>query len=87
MFVLFRSADFARLGGFDERFFLYYEDVDICARAWKEGMRVATCPGVSAIHDAQRANRRDWRHMRWQLASMMRYLVRYTGQLPCSTSS
>ena len=27
----------ARLGGLDERFFLYYEDVDFCRRAWAAG--------------------------------------------------
>jgi N-acetylglucosaminyl-diphospho-decaprenol L-rhamnosyltransferase len=37
MFMLFRSRDFHDLGGFDERFFLYYEDVDICVRVVAEG--------------------------------------------------
>jgi GT2 family glycosyltransferase len=31
--LLVRPADYRRLGGFDERFELYYEDVDLCARA------------------------------------------------------
>jgi N-acetylglucosaminyl-diphospho-decaprenol L-rhamnosyltransferase len=74
MFLLFRSADFARLGGFDERYFLYYEDVDICARARHAGMKVVVCPSVSVIHDARRASRRSLRYMRWHLASMARYL-------------
>jgi N-acetylglucosaminyl-diphospho-decaprenol L-rhamnosyltransferase len=74
MFMLFRSSDFARLGGFDERYFLYYEDVDICARARAAGMNVVVCPTVSTIHDARRASRRSFRHMRWHMASMARYL-------------
>lgn len=74
MFMLFRSADFARLGGFDERYFLYYEDVDICARARSAGMKVVLCPSVSVIHDARRDSRKSIRYLRWHLASMARYL-------------
>ena len=82
MFQLYRSVDFARLGGFDEAYFLYYEDVDICTRAWRMGMRVIACPTASAIHDAQRDSHRSLRHLRWHLASMARYFLRYWGRLP-----
>lgn len=77
MFMLFRAEDYRRIGGFDERFFLYYEDVDICARLWKAGCRVLACPSVRVIHDAQRASRRDLRYMRWHAASMARYLGKH----------
>jgi N-acetylglucosaminyl-diphospho-decaprenol L-rhamnosyltransferase len=80
MFMLFRATDYARLGGFDERYFLYYEDVDICARAWRAGMKVVLCPSVSAIHDARRQSRKSLRHLRWHLASMARYFLSGTGQ-------
>lgn len=80
--MLFRSEDFRRLQGFDEKFFLYYEDVDICARAWKSGMKVLACPSVSVIHDAQRASRRNLQHMKWHAASMMRYFWKHAGRLP-----
>lgn len=82
MFMLFRSDDFRRLQGFDERFFLYYEDVDICARVWKAGMKVAVCPSVSVIHDAQRTSHHNFRYMRWHLASMARYFYKHWGRLP-----
>lgn len=77
MFMLFRAPDFARLGGFDERYFLYYEDVDICKRAWRAGMKVIVCPVETAIHDARRSSHRNFRHLRWHLASMVRYLWQY----------
>jgi hypothetical protein len=80
MFMLFRATDYARLGGFDERYFLYYEDVDICARAWRAGMKVVLCRAVSAIHDARRQSRRSLRHLRWHLASMARYFISGTGR-------
>lgn len=82
MFMLFRRDVFARLGGFDEGFFLYYEDVDICARAWKQGFKIVACPAVSVIHDARRDSRRKLRYMRWHLASMARYFLKHWGRLP-----
>ena len=82
MFMLFCSADFKRLGGLDPRFFLYYEDVDICARAWKAGMKILACPAVLVVHDARRESRRNLRYMGWHLASMARYFIKHWGRLP-----
>lgn len=82
MCMLFRSADYARLNGFDQGYFLYYEDVDICARAWKAGMKVIVCPSVSVVHDARRDSHRSLRHLRWHLASMGRYFIKHWGRLP-----
>jgi N-acetylglucosaminyl-diphospho-decaprenol L-rhamnosyltransferase len=82
MFMLFNSLDFKRLKGFDERFYLYYEDVDICARIWKMNMKVMACPNVAVIHVARRHSHSDLRYMRWHLMSMMRYLWIHRGELP-----
>lgn len=82
MFMLFRSEDFKKLGGFDTQFFLYYEDVDICARTWKAGMKVLACPAVSVIHDAQRESHINVRYMCWHLASMTRFFFKHWGRLP-----
>lgn len=47
---LVRRDCFEQLGGFDERFFLYYEDVDFCRRASTRGWTVHYAPGVKATH-------------------------------------
>lgn len=44
------------LGGMDEHFFLYMEDVDICARIWQAGYRVLCVPGARLTHEHQRAS-------------------------------
>lgn len=82
MFLLFPAATFRDIGGFDEDFFLYYEDVDICARLWRSGRRVILHPGVTAIHAAQRASRRKLRYMKWHLFSMVRYFGKHLWRLP-----
>jgi GT2 family glycosyltransferase len=83
MFMLFRAEAFSELGGFDEDFFLYYEDVDICTRLWKAGWKVMVQPSVLVIHNAQRASHRSLRHMRWHLSSMARYIIKHWARLPC----
>jgi GT2 family glycosyltransferase len=75
MFMLFRREAFERAGGFDERFFLYYEDVDICRRLRQLGLEVRMVPQATVAHDAQRASRRDPRHILWHTRSMLRYLM------------
>ena len=82
MFMLWRREAFTTLGGFDEGFFLYYEDVDICARAWKAGLRITVCPEATVIHDARRESHRSLRFMRWHLASMARYFFKHAWRLP-----
>ena len=75
MLLMFRAPVYAELSGFDERYFLYYEDVDLCRRLRKRGYEVRLVPSVSAVHDARRESRRSLRHMRWHLASVLRFLL------------
>lgn len=76
MFMLFRADAFRKVSGFDDRFFLYYEDVDICARLRAAGYEIVYEPGVEVIHDARRASRRDLRRMMNHATSALRYLLR-----------
>jgi GT2 family glycosyltransferase len=39
------------LGGFDERFFLYREDVDLCRRIWERGLSVRYEPRARVVHE------------------------------------
>lgn len=82
MFMLFRSDIYRRLKGFDEAYFLYYEDVDICARMWKAGLRVVAIPDASVTHDARRASRHDARYIKWHIESMARYFFKHCWCLP-----
>ncbi len=75
MFMLFRTAVFEELQGFDERYFLYYEDVDLCRRLRKRGYEVRLVPSISAVHDARRESHRSLRHLRWHLASILRFFL------------
>jgi GT2 family glycosyltransferase len=73
MFMLIPAAVFRRIGGFDERYFLYYEDVDLCARMRLAGYDIRLCPNAKVIHEARRQSHRDLRYFRWHLASILRF--------------
>jgi len=76
MFVVFRLEAYRAIGGFDHRrFFMYFEDVDICRRLKRQDWRVVLQPTVSVIHDAQRASHRSMKHLRWHLTSAARYFT------------
>ena len=72
MFMLFRSDAFTRVNGFDERYFLYYEDVDICRRLKGSGYGIRVEPRCAATHQRQG---RDWRRIPRHLASMIRFFA------------
>lgn len=73
MFMLFPQRVFEALGGFDQRYFLYYEDVDLCARLRLQGHQVAICPAAKVVHQARRDSHRNFRYLKWHLASMARF--------------
>jgi N-acetylglucosaminyl-diphospho-decaprenol L-rhamnosyltransferase len=54
-FVVRREL-FLKLHGMDEAYFLYMEDVDLCARVWQSGAKVICVPGARLVHDHQRSS-------------------------------
>ncbi len=49
--VLVRTTAFREVGGFDERFFMYFEDVDLCLRFERAGWRLGEEPRAVARHE------------------------------------
>lgn len=75
MFMLFPREVFARVGGFDTRYYLYYEDVDICARLRQLNYQVVLCPQAAVTHSARRHSHGSFRYFRWHLSSMLRFFL------------
>lgn len=77
MFMLFNRQAFNEVGGFDEDFFLYYEDVDICLRLLQAGKRVLACPQAEVVHEPQRSSHRKLRYLIWHLSSLLKYMFKH----------
>ena len=48
--IMLRGELLKKLGGFDERFFYQFEEVDLCRRVWSAGSRIRFTPEVSITH-------------------------------------
>ncbi|AGW91657.1 hypothetical protein N234_16635 [Ralstonia pickettii DTP0602] len=75
MCLMFDSESFRAVGGFDERYHLYCEDVDICLRLHLMHRQVNWVKDATVIHDARRSSRRRLRYIWWHLSSMMRLFM------------
>jgi GT2 family glycosyltransferase len=49
-FILARGSLLKSLGGFDEQFFYYYEDMDLCRRIWQAGYPILYNPEATITH-------------------------------------
>ncbi|OGL70357.1 hypothetical protein A3B32_01410 [Candidatus Uhrbacteria bacterium RIFCSPLOWO2_01_FULL_53_9] len=49
--IMIDAALFREIGGFDERFFMYFEDVDLCRRCWERGRPVYYLPSGTIAHE------------------------------------
>ena len=77
MFMLYQASVFREIGGFDEHFFMYCEDADICRRLLTKGYRTQLAPPVQVVHDAQRASHKASHHLRYHVSSLLRFFLRY----------
>jgi N-acetylglucosaminyl-diphospho-decaprenol L-rhamnosyltransferase len=80
--LLVRRAVYEQVGGFDEGFFMYSEELDFCRRAQAAGWRVAYVPGAVVTHFEGKSSEQavPERHLRFQ-RSKIRYFRKYHGPL------
>jgi len=79
-FFLMRRSLFQSLGGFDERFFVYFEDLDISYRAWKAGWRSVYLADARAYHMGGGTSRQiKDRRLFYILRSRILYVYKHFG--------
>lgn len=81
--LLLRKKALDQVGLFDERFFLYFEDEDLCARMWRGGWKVVYIPLAKAYHAHIAAGRNkpfskaSFAH----IASAIKMFIKYRGKI------
>jgi GT2 family glycosyltransferase len=75
MCMVFARQVFQSLRGFDENYYLYYEDVDLCGRLRLAGYRVVVCTSSRVIHHARRSSHRNMKYLLWHITSMFRFFL------------
>jgi hypothetical protein len=76
-FMCCRTDVLKAIGGFDERFFLYFEDADLSRRVQQFGFRTAYFPEACVTHAWERMAHRNWR-MAWVFSiSAWRYFRKW----------
>lgn len=73
MLLAIDRTAYRKVGGFDERYFLYCEDCDLCARLYVAGFALEQDRSTRVVHDAQRDSHRSAKHLRWHLHSLAKY--------------
>lgn len=82
--MLMKRERFLEVGGFDERFFLFMEDTDLCRRMKEKGYEVWFDPRAEMIHSQERLSARGWwpfRKVFWiHFSSVLKYFWKWRGK-------
>jgi len=84
--LLARKSVVDKIGPFDERYFMYVEDIDWCRRFWDAGFKVYFIGKAEMVHLLEKASDHgSWKFWkldkttRWHIASWLKYIFKYLG--------
>lgn len=75
-FLMCRTEKLIGIGGFDGRFFMYMEDVDLCRRLWSVGM-IACLPTVAVFHGYAAGSYKNLKLLRYHVQSAICYFRKW----------
>lgn len=79
-FLVVRTELYREIGGFDERYFLYMEDADLC-RTIRTRARIEYVPSASVIHHWKQASKKNMKFLKLHLQSMRQYFQKWGWKL------
>jgi GT2 family glycosyltransferase len=75
-FLVIRTELLKKIEGFDDRFFLYMEDADLCKRL-RQKARFVYFPGASVIHKWEKGSHKSKKLFRIHVSSMIKYFCKW----------
>lgn len=85
--LIARKSAVDKIGMFDERYFMYFEDIDWCRRFWQANYKVYFIGEAEMVHLLEKASDHgSWnfwkldKTTRWHLASWFKYIFKYLGE-------
>lgn len=78
-FFIFKTEVFEKLGGFDERFFMYMEDLDIFIRAKKYGKTVINT-NYKIYHEFRKGSSKSFKLLKYHIISAYKFFKKYNNQ-------
>ena len=80
--MMVRKLLFDKVGGFDERFFMYFEEADFCLRIKRLGCKILYLPKAKVMHLVGRsAHNKEWIEKTFE-QSRFKFFKKYNGLIP-----
>ena len=77
MFMIIKSKTFEKIKGFDEKFFMYYEDVDLCRRIKNRSREILRINTEKVFHIGQHQSHKTLKYLFIHIKSMLYYHIKY----------
>ncbi len=77
-FMLFKTKDLIDLQGFDQRYFMYMEDIDICRRIDQSKKKKLYFPEVQIIHTHKKGSSKNLRLFFIHISSIIKYFTKWS---------
>lgn len=76
-FMLIRGDIYKEINGFDERYFMYFEDTDLCLMLKKRNRRVVYTPFSFVVHFYERGSHKNWKLFKIFVKSMVKFFNKW----------
>ena len=75
-FLVVKTQLFKHIGGFDDRYFMYMEDADLCKRI-NQISKLMYYPDATVVHKWERGSHKSWKLMKIHIYSMIAYFKKW----------